>query len=62
MMKSPCDTCQKVCSADNGYPCIPWRKWFVDYWNRNIYIGPKPRKRESFRYEHPDLRGDEYAE
>lgn len=48
---NPCNNCQSDCNK-NG--CAVWRKWFIDWWNEMVYIGPKPKPREVYRYEHPD--------
>ncbi len=59
MSVSPCDSCAHEC-PEGG--CAAWRRWFVENWNENIYIGPKPRIREAFRYEHPDREREMEAE
>lgn len=46
-----CDSCVDECPTGG---CSAWRRWFVENWNENIYIGPKPKIREVFQYEHPD--------
>ena len=48
---SPCENCQREC-PERG--CAVWRKWFIDWWNDLVYIGPKPKPREVYQYEHPD--------
>jgi len=58
-------TCSFCQGCTRGYcdqvvnGCKEWRDWFVKDWNENICRKPKepekPRAREVFRYEHPDL-------
>lgn len=53
-----CEGCDKGSCQTVPNGCREWRKWFVENWNEYICIKPKepePRKREVFRYEHPDL-------
>lgn len=49
-----CKNCPQ-CTYPNG--CAAWKLWWTENWNRNIFRGKKPipRKREVFKYEHPDL-------
>lgn len=51
-----CEGCTRVC-PDEARGCAEYKKWFAENWNKHISAASaaKPRVREFFRYEHPDL-------
>lgn len=54
-----CANCSKKCPT-NGVGCREYQKAWIEHWNRNIHFKKQeektdPRKRQFFRYEHPDL-------
>lgn len=56
-----CAKCVVECPSGNK-GCQPWREWFIQNWNKNIYASRHTKLRELrasrpgvFVYEHPDL-------
>lgn len=34
-----CQGCTLKCT-NGGRGCVAWQKWYIDWWNRNIYNPP----------------------
>ena len=53
-----CASCKKKCTA-SGAGCSEYQKLWTENWNRNIHRKKpepeRPRARQFFLYEHPDL-------
>lgn len=52
-----CRNCTRDDFPTNGDGCKAWETYFIDNWNKNIMksIGNHKKRRQFFRYEHPDL-------
>ena len=60
-MSPICDGCDQKMVICNTIGCLKYREQFVQNWDKNIHWTPpipeeqKPKVKEFFRYEHPDL-------
>lgn len=34
-----CQGCTLKCTNE-GRGCVAWQKWYIDWWNRNVYNPP----------------------
>lgn len=52
-----CRNCTRDDCPTNGDGCKAWEAYFIANWNENIMksIGNHKKRRQFFRYEHPDL-------